>query len=508
MSSHRNPQLSKSRFTAGLQSPLKRLYLECYHRELADPPEEVRQAIFDTGNAVGELARQRFPNGRLIAEQYYEHSQAVETTKALLADNAVPPLYEAAFTFQGIRTRVDILRQSGTREFEREFDLVEVKSSTSVKSEHISDVAIQLYSVEGSGLPVKKAYLMHLNKGYVYPGGPHNLEQLFILEDVAGAARSLVVESLPGNLERMEEALQQDAAPDIETGRHCRTPYRCPFYGHCHQNEPEHPIAELPRLSEKAAATLAAAGIRDIGSIPPDFGGLSPTQQRVQNSVAMGRPFISPNLAVNLAGISLPASFLDFETFGPAIPLYVGTRPYQVIPFQWSLHLRDSAERLSHRSFLNSDAGDPRERFVTSLLESIPSEGSIMTYSNYEETVIKGLAREFPQYEGRLLALCGRLFDLLKVIRDGYYHPEFHGSYSIKSALPTLVPDLDYSDLEIAGGSVASLNYFRLIDQDTPESDKVKITEALHNYCKRDTEAMVRIYDALRIEAGSPGGSG
>ena len=507
MSSHRNPQLSKSRFTAGLQC-LKRLYLECYHRELADPPEEVRQAIFDTGNAVGELARQRFPNGRLIAEQYYEHSQAVETTKALLADNAVPPLYEAAFTFQGIRTRVDILRQSGTREFEREFDLVEVKSSTSVKSEHISDVAIQLYSVEGSGLPVKKAYLMHLNKGYVYPGGPHNLEQLFILEDVAGAARSLVAESLPGNLERMEEALQQDAAPDIETGRHCRTPYRCPFYGHCHQNEPEHPIAELPRLSEKAAATLAAAGIRDIGSIPPDFGGLSPTQQRVQNSVATGRPFISPNLAVNLAGISLPASFLDFETFGPAIPLYVGTRPYQVIPFQWSLHLRDSAERLSHRSFLNSDAGDPRERFVTSLLESIPSEGSIMTYSNYEETVIKGLAREFPQYEGRLLALCGRLFDLLKVIRDGYYHPEFHGSYSIKSALPALVPDLDYSDLEIAGGSVASLNYFRLIDQDTPESDKVKITEALHNYCKRDTEAMVRIYDALRIEAGSPGGSG
>ena len=112
MSSHRNPQLSKSRFTAGLQC-LKRLYLECYHRELADPPEEVRQAIFDTGNAVGELARQRFPNGRLIAEQYYEHSQAVETTKALLADNAVPPLYEAAFTFQGIRTRVDILRQSG-----------------------------------------------------------------------------------------------------------------------------------------------------------------------------------------------------------------------------------------------------------------------------------------------------------------------------------------------------------------------------------------------------------
>ena len=121
------PTLSKSRFQYGIQC-LKRLYLERYHRELADPVEAGLQAIFDTGSAVGELARRRFPNGRLVEESFRQHDQAAETTRSLLADTTIPALYEAAFTFQGIRTRIDVLRRSGRGEF----DLVEVKSTTRV----------------------------------------------------------------------------------------------------------------------------------------------------------------------------------------------------------------------------------------------------------------------------------------------------------------------------------------------------------------------------------------
>ena len=159
------PQLSKSRFLAGLQC-LKRLYLECHDRELADPIEASRQAIFDAGTAVGVLARQRFPGGALIDEDYFQHAQAVRSTRVRLSDASLPALFEPAFTFQGIRTRVDVL----TRSDEQEFDLVEVKSTTGPKNEHIPDIAIQMHVVEGSGISIRKAYLLHINNTYVYQG--------------------------------------------------------------------------------------------------------------------------------------------------------------------------------------------------------------------------------------------------------------------------------------------------------------------------------------------------
>ena len=216
------PSLSKSRFQYGLQC-LKRLYLESRQREFADPVGPGQQALFDTGHTVGEVARRRIPDGRLIEETYLEHGQAVRTTQALLSNADIPTLYEAAFTHQGIRTRVDILNPNG----QSEFDLVEVKSSTIVKEEHITDVAIQLYVAEGSGIPIKRAFLMHLNRDYVYQGGDHNLEHLFSLQDVTDSARSFVAERVPDELARVCKILQQGNEPDIETGPHCNKPYPC-----------------------------------------------------------------------------------------------------------------------------------------------------------------------------------------------------------------------------------------------------------------------------------------
>ena len=223
------PMLSKSRFQSGLQC-LKRLYLECYHRELADPVSAAQRAVFDRGVAVGELARRRFPGGILVEETHFEHDRAVETTKSLLTRTEIPAIYEAGFTFQGIRTRVDILKRNG----HSAFDLVEVKSSTRVKPEHISDVAIQVYVVEGSGVPVSRVYLMHLNRGYAHQDGNPDLDRQFSLRDITDAARSFIVERAPEELVRMRAVLRKRDTPDIETGPHCQNPYRCSFYGHCH----------------------------------------------------------------------------------------------------------------------------------------------------------------------------------------------------------------------------------------------------------------------------------
>ena len=444
------PQLSKSKFQYGLQC-LKRLYLESYHQELADPIDPGLQARFDTGTTVGEVARQRFPSGRLISETYLEHDQALDKTEALLTDAAVPALYEAAFTFQGIRTRVDILRRNG----QQEFDLVEVKSSTRLKPEHITDVAIQMYVAEGSGIPIRGAYLMHLNNTYVYQGGDYDLDQLFMLEDVTGPTRSFIAEKVSCDLSRMWSTLELDIPPDIETGSHCTKPYRCSFYGHCHQD-----------------------GARNNG-----------------------QPYISPALPSRLGEITFPAGFLDFETVSPAIPVYTVTRPYQPIPFQWSLHIMESSGKLTHDAFLNNDGEDPRERFIITLLEAIPLHGAIVTYSAYEKTILKGLAQAFPHYRSRLVALCERMVDLLKLIRKNYYHSDFNGSYSLKSVAPTLVPSLSYTDMEIQDGTTASTAYTRMIAHDTPDPEKTTIRESLLAYCSRDTEAMVGVYDALLAEA-------
>jgi len=488
------PMLSKSRFAAGLQC-LKRLYLQCYYRELAEPPDVSQQAAMDTGIAVGVLARQRFPDGRLIEEEYYRHDDAMTATAAAIADLSVPAVLEAAFTFDEVRTRIDVLRRGA----KATFDLVEVKSSTSVKEEYIPDVAIQLYVVEGSGIDVGRAHLLHINKAYVYGGGPYDLTQLFLLEDVDDKARSFIESDVPTALARMKEVLRAEDPPEVDVGRRCSDPYRCEFYRHCREGAPEHHVEELPNASRKLIEALLSAGITDIRDIPEGFPELSPLQQRVRRCVVAGEPYFGPGLSSALDAIPYPLYFLDFETFNPALPLYPGTRPYQVIPFQWSLHVQDSRGNLSHRSFLHGGLDDPREAFLTSLLDAVGAEGAIVTYSGYEGTIIRQLADAFPQHAERLLALNERILDLLALLKTHCYHPAFHGSYSIKAVLPALVPHLSYDDLEIQEGSRASVAFARMIAPQTEERERERLRRALLDYCRRDTEAMVRVFDALRL---------
>ena len=430
---------------------LKRLYLEHYARELADPISDSQQAIFDVGTEVGNVARKRFPGGVFIRDPYYEHYRAVRATRRLLANESGRPLYEAAFTFEGINCRIDILLPSG----DNAFDLIEVKSTTKVKTQHISDVGIQLYVLEELGLQVSSVYLMHINNQYVYPGGVYDLEELFALGDVTAEARRFVSESVPSDLSRMWKTLKRESPPDIEVGRHCHVPYQCPFFGYCHQKE-----ALLP------------------------------------NAVS-GKGVVGPDLRVQLAGIRYPTGFLDFETFMPTLPVYPGTRPYQTIPFQWSLHIQEADGRLTHEEFLAEDAGDPRERFIVTLLDAVPPRASIVVYSPYEQRILNELARDFPEYERQLMSLRNRLFDLLPIIRGSYSHPGLPNN-SLKSVASVLVPGQGYSNLDIQDGSAASAAYAKMILKDTPEQERITIRKSLLAYCRMDTEVLVSVLKTLR----------
>jgi len=477
---------------AGLQCH-KRLFLDCYDPRLRDQLPSATKALFEAGARVGVVARGLFAGGVRVGDEAQSYEDAVLRTRLALGQAGTPAIYEAAFTHDNLRVRVDILVHAG----DGAWDLVEVKSSSGYKEDYLPDVGIQLYVLEGAGVPVHKVFVAHVNNQYVYEGGPYVLHELFALRDLTAEARSLIPR-LRSDLEEMRAPLWSWEAPGILIGSHCKRPYVCPFYGHCHSNLTANPIDSLPRMNPKLLRALRDAEIDDIRNIPEDFEGLSDLHRRIRASVITGRVHKDPELKQALAALRPPIHFLDFETCNPALPKFIGTRPFQQVPFQWSDHvlLPNGAE--AHREFLHFDDNDPRERFVESLLESLGTEGPIVVYSGFESRIVNSLADEMPEWREPLLSVAARMVDLLELIRAHYYHPDFKGSFSIKDVVPALIEDLAYTDLKIQEGSQASTAFIEMIDGDTSEERRRELQCALRAYCFRDTLAMVRLFQKLR----------
>ena len=482
--------LSKSRFLAGLQCQL-RLWHECYNRELASEASTVQQAVFDTGHEVGRLATQLYPEGIPIEEDHLHHEEAVQSTLKAMKNQAVPAIYEAGFIHDGVRIRVDILERVG----DGKWNLIEVKSSTSEKDIYLPDVAVQYHVLKGLGLEIDQVILMHLNNQYIFDGKNIQLEELFCRTDMTRKA-VIYQNQVPSLLSGFNDMLVKPEEPAIRPGRHCKNPYECEFLEHCTKDMPEHWVLNFSGITKKKLDDLAAMGIEDIRDIPASFS-LSAIQERIRSCVINNKNYISPELKDELMNVESPIHFLDFETVGPAIPRYAGTRPYQAIPFQWSDHILYEDGRVEHREYLCEEDKDPREEFTRSLLDVLGREGSIITYANYEERIIKGLAEKFPEYREQLQALLTRIKDLHKIIRRNYYHCGFHGSFSLKSVLPALIPEMNYQNLEIQEGQLAGLEYPRMIDPSASNDEKEKIKEDLLTYCGHDTLAMLKIREEL-----------
>jgi predicted RecB family nuclease len=486
MKSKKLPMLSKSRFLAGLQCHL-RLWNQCFERELIPEVPPSQQAIFDAGHEVGELATRLYPGGLLIDEAYYQHKQAVQSTLKAMQNPDVNAIYEAAFVYDGVRIRADILERLD----DGSWNLVEVKSSTSVKAVYYPDVAVQYYVLEGCGLKINRAGILHINNQYVYNGQNLDLESLFSYGDLTNETISMQPET-PGKLEELKGMLAEDGAPEIQPSRHCHNPYDCEFWDHCTKDRPEFWIYNLSGIGQNKLDELAEMGIQAIGDIPTSFP-LSQIQDRIRASVTNQQEFISDHLEAELNDIEYPVHFLDFETIGPAIPRYANTRPYQTIPFQWSDHILYEDGKLDHREYLFNEDKDPREEFTQTLLDALGTEGSIVIYTSYETGVLNSLIEHFPQYADELQSVIDRFVDLYAIIKRHYYHPKFYGSFSLKYVLPALVPEMSYENLSIQDGMQASLDYLRMIDPQTPEDEKVRIRSDLLTYCGQDTLAMVNI---------------
>lgn len=487
------PRLSKSRFQAGLQCP-KYLWLQCRSPQLADPITESKQAIFEQGHMVGELARQLFPGGALVEEDYTQADQALETTRCLLGEG-IGCLYEGAFRYDGVFVRPDALfKEDGYN-----WTLVEVKSSTEVKPEYVTDLGIQAYVLRGAGVSVGSTRLLHLNNAYTYPGGPYDLGRLFTLEDLTPQVEPFL-ESVPGLLRQFRQMLA-GPEPDVLISKRCDNPYTCPFYGYCHSYLPDFPVTEIPRVSNELLCSLLGDGYCSIREVPLSFPGLTPAQRSVCEVIQTGEPRFDPELKQELSGLREPIHFLDFETWRSALPVYPGTRPYQALPVQWSCHTLDRG--LEHAEFLHSDRTDPRRPFITSLLAALGADNGsaadspIVVYTGYEGVILDQLARDLPEFAAPIAALQARLVDLERLVRTYVQHPGFHGRTSLKNVLPALVDDLSYEGLAVANGEVATLRWAEAVHGSAPASVREAIFADLRAYCATDTMAMVRLYEEL-----------
>ncbi|MBW2405814.1 MAG: DUF2779 domain-containing protein [Deltaproteobacteria bacterium] len=497
MSFNKVPSLSKSRYLSGLQCHL-RLWHSCFNRNLASEATPSQQALFDTGHKVGELATCLFPGGVLIREDHFHHEEAVQSTRNILQDPKVSAIFEAAFLYHDVRIRADILKRTeGGR-----WNIIEVKSSTSVKDIHLPDVAIQYYVLKGSGLNINRVLLLLINNQYVYDGNNFDLENFFSFFDVTDEVHSIQNE-ISSRINEQKQMLSAPDAPVIQPSRHCNTPFTCEFWEYCTQDMPEHWIFDLYGISQKKFDELRGMNVENIKDIPDIFK-LTELQERMKKCVKNNEAFISKKLYARLKDVEYPVHFLDFETVNPAIPIYAHTSPYQVIPFQWSDHILYKDGSLEHKEYICDDLRDPREDFTRTLLNALGEEGSILIYTTYEKTIIEKLAEHLSQYHDHLLRIPNRFKDLCAIIRQYFYHPKFHGSFSLKSVLPVLVPEMKYDTLSIKDGSHASFEYLRFIDPKTAPEEKEKIKEALLAYCRQDTLAMMKIRDQfIKIEITS-----
>lgn len=485
-------RLSKSRLMSSLQCP-RRVHLEVNQPGLARYSRQT-EAAFALGHDIGDVAVQLYGAGEGRYIEYHAGSlaPALKQTRDLMDSLFREPIFEATLQHDGVLVREDVLLPVDAGG-ERSWRIVEVKASTRVKPEHVHDCAVQAWVHRESGYPLAAIALAHVDTSFVY-AGDGNYDGLLLENDLSEQVFDLLP-SVPLWVERAREAIS-GPLPEVAVGGQCKKPHACPFLHVCWpvrgEGGPQYPVSGLGGSSEKLGRWVMR-GYRDIRDVPPSEIS-SDIQSRIHRVTREGRAELLPAASAFARQLAYPRFYLDFETVAPPIPLWAGTRPYQQLPFQWSCHVERAGGDLEHSGFLDLSGGPPMRDLAEALLRALGSEGPVLMYTAFERGVIEGLAVMFPDLADPLRGVISRLVDLAPVTKANYYHPDMLGSWSIKAVLPTIAPDMDYAELEgIQEGTEASAAYLEAIDPATPMQRKETLRGSLLQYCRHDTEAMVRL---------------
>ena len=465
--------LSKSDFLTYLDAPMH-LWAKVHDKGDVKIPTPYEQHLIQQGQHVENLAKtyieievlNRYEDAQLLWQASYDDGRFTMRADALIWDRA---------------TQV--------------YDLFEIKSASSIHTEHEYDLAFQVLLLE-SILTLRHNFIIHINKAYQH-GDSLDLAQFFTLEEV-----SYKVQRRRQNVAQFRQEAWQVAQLDHpEPSFACIKPQTCPCPNLCHPALPQYPVYDLPYIGKKATQ-LREMGITTIEDIPDIFD-LNPKQRKYVQVVKSRQPIIDRRIIrQSLSELQFPLYFLDYETFNPALPLFANSHPYQHIVFQYSLViLRNPQATPKSIDFLFTDHEDPSPRFAAHLLSHLGPSGSVVVWNkSFEASRNKELAQHCPERAYDLLGINERLFDLMRIFRDGFYvHPAFHGSASLKTVLPVLCPELGYEDLRISSGEEASLTWYHLQKGIIPVEKQAKYESAMKTYCHNDTYGLYAIWKHLHV---------
>lgn len=482
-------RLSKSKYMAGRQCE-KRLWLEVHRPDLIDW-NQVQAARLAAGTGFGELARELLGPGVLV--DCGPDMPAAITQTSELVQQAKPPrhVFEATISHRNVLVRVDALRRKGAA-----FEVIEVKSSSDVKEQYLDDCAVQTWVARGAGIDARRVWIAVANTKFVYTE-EGNFDGLLLLEDVTVRVEDRQAD-VPRQVRRFKKVLRAEE-PDISTGPHCSKPYECPFLSYCQAQEdpgPEYPIGLWSR-SPALVRRLADAGYEDLREVPLDEVPKG-KYQRMLKAIHKGKAVVAPELGRQLAALPYPRRYLDFEAIDFVVPRWLGTRPFEHVPFQWSCHVERAEGQVEARGYLDVSGDDPRRGLARSLIRACGKRGPILVYGSYESRCLAGLSQSLPDLSEALDSIRARLVNLLPLMQENYYHPRMRRSWSLKSVLPTVVPALSYGDLgDVADGVAAQDAYLEAIDAATKPARRAELRIALERYCERDTWGLVELVRVL-----------
>jgi len=487
----------------------RKLWLEHNRPDLIPQNDATVWRRANDGNIVGAKARELLGPNVIWPQREANATAAATTAIGQLSASPNQAAVEVPMYRDGLYARADalipspgggyILRESKASTFPLKPDKL---TPAAPEEHHLDDVAIQAWVYQATGWPLADVELNLLNNRWQYPGN----------DDYSGLFRQLpVTVGIAGRIPQVPNwhaAAQQvllGAMPATQTGAQCSKPYACAFHNYCTTLDtpgPEHPLTLLPGIGGKSTAKKLnqQRGYTALHEPQPSefTGDDAALYCRMQTAHRTGLPVLEPGSGSRFAVLPYPRYYFDFEGIDLPVPRWVGVRPYEQIPFQWSCHIERTAGVFEHVEFLDLSGDDPSIPCIERMIDAIPpdSPGPIFVYfQTYEAGRLRELADRHPQYRLQLDQYLARIVDLHPIVRANYYHPSMQGSFSIKTVLPTIAPDLCYENLlEVTDGTAAQVAYlYAALDPHTPPARKVELRERLLIYCKQDTWAMVEV---------------
>ena len=494
-----NTFLSKSRYCMGIQCE-KILWLNRYKRELSQ--SEKNEGILEKGRQVGEAAKGLFgdytdvPVDETIASR-------IEKTRKLL--NETPNVIaEASFSHDNNFCSVDILKNDSDG-----VEIYEVKSSTEVKDIYLDDISYQYFVLASCGLNVKKAAIVYINNEYVR-GEELELEKLFNIEDVTDIARQKQSE-IESNIDIINEFMEShgpESEPETEIGMHCFDPYQCDFWDYCIRDLPKPNVFDVRGMWKSKKLEKYHEGKVSFEDLQNEKLNEKYLEQ-IDFELNDREPKINRKAISDvLDSLTYPLYFIDYETCQYAIPEIVGTKPYQQIPFQYSLHIiREEGSPIEHREFLAEPDDENIKRTIAErMIRDMPDDGRVIVYNKgFASSSNREIGEIYPDLADEMERINSNIVDLMVPFKSrDYYTKEMQGSYSIKYVLPALYPDdpeLDYHNLPVVHNGGEASEAFLSLKNKTPE-EQIKIRSGLLEYCKLDTLAMVKLWEKFRQVTG------